>query len=176
MADIDKTSRQNFLKLTKPAFRFKRNQREMYVKNGIKVLAQENLFMLKKLISLESEYKADKFEQNYQQSRIYKNNICHFPSINFEALRTRNSRSPLVQSYDATPKKYKIYNTEGNIPRIKGEKNRTNFIALQTKYAINNKELDPHYFKDAIKTNRTYKFNKSKMVKSGKKKSMNSHG
>jgi hypothetical protein len=180
LADIDKTSRQNYLKLTKPAFRFKRNQREIYVKNGIKVLAQENLFMLKKLITQESEYKADKFEQIYQQSRIYKNNVCRFPSINFEASLTRNSRSPLVQSYDINPKKYKVYNTEGYLPKI--NKNRTKFLSLQTKYAINNKELDPHYFKDAIKTNRTNKFNKSKtnmnnmtnMNKSNKKKSMKS--
>ena len=177
LADIDKTSRQNYLKLTKPAFRFKRNQREIYVKNGIKVLAQENLFMLKKLITQESEYKADKFEQIYQQSRIYKNNVCRFPSINFEASLTRNSRSPLVQSYDLNPKKYKVYNTEGYLPKI--NKNGTKFLSLQTKYAINNKELDPHYFKDAIKTNRTNKFNKSKtnmnnMNKSNKKKSMKS--
>ena len=83
MADIDRNSRQTFLKATKPAFKFKRNQREPYIKNGIKVLAQENLFMLKKLITQESEYKHDKFEQKFQESRKYKDNICHYPSINF---------------------------------------------------------------------------------------------
>ena len=93
---------------------------------------------------------------------------------------TRNSLSPLVQSYDIKGKKYKVYNTEGYLPKI--NKNRTKFLSLQTKYAINNKELDPHYFKEAIKTNRTNKFNKSKtnmnnmnnMNKSNKKKSMKS--
>ena len=83
LADIDRNSRQTFLKAIKPAFKFKKNQREAYIKNGIKTLAQENLFMLKKLISQESDYKHDIFEKNFQESRRYKNNICHYPSINY---------------------------------------------------------------------------------------------
>ena len=161
LAEIDKNSRQNFLKLTKPAFKFKKNQKEIYIKNGIKILAQENLFMLKKLITQESEYKHDKFEQNFQESRKYKNNICHFPCIDFN--NSRNSVSPLIQSYDFNVKNYKICNTQGNSPKIKNITKKTNFISLQTKYALNNKELDPHYFKEAIRTNKSNNFNQNKV-------------
>ena len=172
LAEIDKNSRQNFLKLTKPAFKFKKNQKEIYIKNGIKILAQENLFMLKKLITQESEYKHDKFEQNFQESRKYKNNICHFPCIDFN--NSRNSVSPLIQSYDFNVKNYKICNTQGNSPKIKNITKKTNFISLQTKYALNNKELDPHYFKEAIRTNKSNNFNQNKVENNNNKKFMKS--
>ena len=132
-------------------------------------MAQENLFMLKKLITQESSYKADKFEQHFKESRRYKNNICHYPSINFN--KSRSSTTPIVQSYDFNVKNYKIFNTEGTLPKLKNGKNRTNFTALQTKYAITNRELDPHYFKEAVRT-KTNIFNKTKNEKN--KKEINS--
>ena len=52
LCDIDKNGRQTISRSFKPAFQFKKNQREVYVKNEIKTLAQENLFILKKLIFL----------------------------------------------------------------------------------------------------------------------------
>ena len=170
LSDIDKNSRQTFLKSTTPSFQFKKNQRETYIKNGIKALAQENLFMLKKLINQESEYKRDKFEQQYQESRRYKNNICHYPSINFNRTKISTS-SPLVQSYDFNHKKYRILNTEGKLPKLKNYKKNHNFMSLQTKYAMRDRELDPHYFKEAKRTNRKNNFNKSKVTD---KKSINS--
>ena len=54
--DIDKNGRQTISKSFKPVFKFKKNTREDYVKNEIKSLAQENLFILKKLLSKNSEY------------------------------------------------------------------------------------------------------------------------
>jgi hypothetical protein len=61
--DIDKNGTQTITKTMKPAFQFKKNNREEYVKNGIKLLAQENLFILKKLLNKNSEYSASKFEK-----------------------------------------------------------------------------------------------------------------
>ena len=73
--EIDKNGRQTISKSLKPVFRFKKNQREEFVKNGIKTLAQENLFILKKLLSKNSEYNTQKLVKQYQQSQQYKRNI-----------------------------------------------------------------------------------------------------
>ena len=54
---------------------------------------------------------------------------------------------------------------------MKNGNNKIKFISLQTKYVINNRELDPHYFKEAIKTNRNA-FNKTNNNKN--KKDINS--
>ena len=43
---------------------------------------------------------------------------------------------------------------------MKNGNNKTIVISLQTQYEINDKELDLHYFKEAIKTNRIA-FNKT---------------
>lgn len=67
--DIDKNGRQTISKSLKPVFKFKKNTREDYVKNEIKSLAQENLFILKKLLSKNSEYSTHKMEKQYQQSQ-----------------------------------------------------------------------------------------------------------
>lgn len=172
LSNIQKKSRQNFLKSIKPAFQFKKSFKEAYVKNGIKLLAQQNLFMLKKLITQKSDYKADKFEQEYQESRIYKNNICRFPSINFN--KTRNTQFSSIQNYDLkTQKKVKIFNTEGNLPTINTNKKRINLF--QTKYANTNRDLDSHYFKEALRKVKTKNCNnKKKIEKKIEIKSMNS--
>ena len=83
LANIDHNSQQNFLKSMRPQYRIKRSQKDSLIINGIKSLAQENLFILKRLITQESEYSAEKFMKKYKESRRYKNNICHYPSINF---------------------------------------------------------------------------------------------
>ena len=64
LLDIDRNSNKTFIK---SPFILRKNPREAYVKNEIKTLAQDNLFMLKKLITLESEYKHDKFEKKYKE-------------------------------------------------------------------------------------------------------------
>ena len=96
--DIDKNGRQTISKSLKSAFKFKKNQREMFVKNEIKILAQENLFILYKLLNKNSEYSASKFEEQYQQSQKYKRIICHYPSIDFS--NKNNNNEPIVQSYN----------------------------------------------------------------------------
>jgi len=149
LSDIDKNPRSLY---GLPSFKFRKNNRESLVKNGIKALAQENLFILKKLISQESVYKRDKFEQMFRESRNYKRNICHFPSINF--YKTNTWKRPLIQSYDIQPKKHRIVKTEGNYPSINNPKNAKKFISLQTKYALINNKLNPCYFKEATKINK----------------------
>jgi uncharacterized protein with gpF-like domain len=48
--DIDKNSHKTISKSLKPVFKFKKRNREEQVKNEIKSLAQENLFILKKYL------------------------------------------------------------------------------------------------------------------------------
>ena len=140
LASIDQNSHHNYLKSMKPQFKLKKNQKESFIINGIKSLAQENLFILKRLITQESEYSAEKFMKKYKESRKYKNNICRYPSINFN--RTKTDTKPLIQTYELSPKNNKL-------PKINGL-SRRNFMTLQTKYLKN--ELDPHYFKEAKRT------------------------
>ena len=123
----------------KPQYKIKRSLKDSQIINGIKSLAQENLFILKRLITQESEYSAEKFMKKYKESRRYKNNICHYPSINFH--KTKTETRPLIQTYELSPRNNKL-------PKINGL-SRRNFMTLQAKYSKN--ELDSHYFKEAKK-------------------------
>ena len=138
LANIDNNAHKNYFKSMKPQYKIKKNVKETFIINGIKSLAQENLFILKRLITQESEYSAEKFMKKYKESRKYKNNICHYPSINF--YKTKTDSKPLIQTYESSPKKNKL-------PKINGL-SRRNFMTLQSKYSAKN-ELDSYYFKEA---------------------------
>ena len=173
LANIDNNSHKNYFKSMKPQFKIKRNPKESFIINGIKSLAQENLFILKRLITQESEYSAEKFMKKYKESRKYKNNICHYPSINFS--KTKTDSKPLIQTYELSPKKNKL-------PKINGFSKR-NFMTLQSKYSKN--ELDSHYFKEAQRTRKNntmtntrrnkFKKNSMKIVTENEDESSNSN-
>ena len=159
MANIDQNSHHKFLKSMKSQYKQKRSQKESYVINGIKSLAQENLFILKRLITQESEYSAGKLIKKYKQSRKYKNIICRYPSINFN--KTKKDSRPLIQTYELSPRKNKL-------PKI-NEFGKRNFLTLQTKYLKNN--LDSHYFKEAKKSRKNNTMNGTRRT-NNKKNSM----
>ena len=46
-------------------------------------LAQQNLYMLKRLTEKKSEYSAKKMEEDYKKVQNYKKIMCNFPCINF---------------------------------------------------------------------------------------------
>ena len=142
LQDIEQNSHQSFLNSIKPQFKINRNPKDSYIINGIKSLAQENLFILKRLLTQESDYSAEKMKQKYKESQKYKKNICHYPSINFN--RTKTTTKPLVQTYQLSPKKH-------NLPKINGNSKR-NFMTLQAKYM--KYEIDSQYFKEAKKINK----------------------
>ena len=60
-----------------------KHRNDGYIKLGIMNLAQENLFMLKRLYELKSEYSAKKMEKEYQKVQRIKRIMCKFPDINF---------------------------------------------------------------------------------------------
>ena len=152
LADIDHNSHQTYLKSMKPQYKIKRSQKDSQIINGIRSLAQENLFILKRLITQESEYSAEKFMKKYKESRKYKNNICHYPSINF--YRTKTDTKPLIQTYELSPKKNKL-------PKI-NELSKRNFMTLQSKYS--KYELDPHYFKEAKRAKKNNTMTNTKRI------------
>ena len=160
LANIDHNSHQNFFKSMRPQYRIKRSQKDSLIINGIKSLAQENLFILKRLITQESEYSAEKFMKKYKESRRYKNNICHYPSINFT--KTKTEAKPLIQTYELSSKKNKL-------PKINGFTKRY-FMTLQAKYSKN--EIDSHYFKEAKKGRKNNTMTNTRRNKD-KKNSMN---
>ena len=94
--DIDKNGHKSISKSLKPAFKFKKRNREELVKNEIKSLAQENLFILKKILNKNSEYSAKKYEEQYKQSQKYKKMLCHYNCVDFST--SKNNNEPIVQS------------------------------------------------------------------------------
>ena len=152
LANIDHNSHQTYLKSMKPQYKIKRSQKDSQIINGIRSLAQENLFILKRLITQESEYSTEKFMKKYKESRKYKNNICHYPSINF--YRTKTDTKPLIQTYELSPKKNKL-------PKI-NELSKRNFMTLQSKYS--KYELDPHYFKEAKRAKKNNTMTNTKRI------------
>ena len=158
LANIDRNSHQAYLKSMKPQYKIKRSQKDSQIINGIRSLAQENLFILKRLITQESEYSAEKFMKKYKESRKYKNNICHYPSINF--YRTKTDTKPLIQTYELSPKKNKL-------PKI-NELSKRNFMTLQSKYS--KYELDPHYFKEAKRAKKNNTMTNTKRINNNNNK------
>jgi len=158
LANIDQNAHQTYLKSMKPQYKIKRSQKDSLIINGIRSLAQENLFILKRLITQESEYSAEKFMKKYKESRKYKNNICHYPSINF--YKTKTDAKPLIQTYELSPKKNKL-------PQINGFSKR-NFMTLQSKYSKN--ELDSHYFKEAKRARKSNTMTNTKRMNNNNKK------
>ena len=50
-------------------------------------LAQQNLYMLKRLTEKKSEYSVKKLEEDYKKVQNYKKIMCNFPCINFKPKR-----------------------------------------------------------------------------------------
>ena len=62
-------------------------------------LAQQNLYMLKRLTEKKSEYSVKKMEEDYKKVQNYKKIMCNFPCINFnKAKRGLSSDSKYRQS------------------------------------------------------------------------------
>lgn len=156
--DIDKNGRQTISKSLKPVFKFKKNQRDDYVKNEIKSLAQENLFILKKLLSKNSEYSTHKMEKQYQQSQKYKRNICHYPSIDFYT--SKNNNAPIVQGYNFNvDKKAKTEEHNGKqLPKIGGVTIKSSLGPFRLTHGA----LDERFYKEAQRSSRMNSTTKSK--------------
>lgn len=155
--DIDKHGHQTIMGSMKPVFRFKKNQRDVFVKNEVKKVAQENLFILKRLLSKESEYSSIRFEKEYQRLQKYKRNICHYPDVNF--LTSPNKDAPLVQGYNFNKNGKKIKKVK--LPKIGGKTIRSAYKDFRATH----RTLDEKYYKEAKRSMNSTTRSKFKITK-----------
>ncbi len=139
LSDIDKDFIQTTHLLSPKPTRYGIKPSTNLTKSGKKVREHENLYMLTRLFTQESEHKLDKFEQKFLESKSFKNNMCNLPSINLN--KTKLPKLTLVQSQK------KLNN--GKLPKLENKK-INNFSSIQTKYNKDSKELGKSYFMDII--------------------------
>ena len=77
---------------------FNLHRKDGYVKLGIMNLAQQNLYMLKRLYEQKSQYSAKKMEKDYQKFQGYKKIMCKFPEIDFNKSKGILSDSYFIKS------------------------------------------------------------------------------
>ncbi len=153
--DIDKNGHKTISRSLKPSFQFKkRNRREELVKNEIKSLAQENLFILKKILNKNSEYSAKKYEEQYKQSQKYKKMLCHYNCIDFSTSKGNNE--PIVQSCNFCSTK----KSGQKLPKL-GFSQKTSQARFRTTISRGG-ALDERYYKEATRSRKMSSTTRSK--------------
>ena len=89
--DIDRHGHKRALLNRKPLFKFNKDIQHAHKKNEIIKIAQENLFMLKRLREKTSYFNNKKWRDDYLKSQSYKKNRCEFTPIDF-TISTKKSR------------------------------------------------------------------------------------
>ena len=89
--DIDRHGHKKALLNRKPLFKFNKDTQHAHKKNEIIKIAQENLFMLKRLREKTSCFNNKKWKEDYIKSQSYKKNRCEFTPIDF-TMTTKKSR------------------------------------------------------------------------------------
>ena len=145
LLDIDRKGTMS--KAMTPVYKLKKKNKQIYVQNGIKTLAQENLFILKRLLEKKGNIDNQKLKKDFQKSQEYKNNICNFPSINSNKIKKVNEK----------PNQNLHYNTNNNktLPAIVN--------------GINNNNLNKRYYKDVLLKKNANLIKKTKKVEKEKK-------
>ena len=101
---------------------FNTHRKDGYVKLGIMNLAQENLYMLKRLYEQKSQYSAKKMEKEYQKVQKYKKIMCKFPDINFNKSKGLSNESNFLKSDKSDKSEFLPtlnYINDGSIIKIK---------------------------------------------------------
>ena len=154
LANIDNKSHQNYLKSMKPQYKIKKSQKDALIINGIKSLAQENLFILKKILNKNSEYSAKKYEEQYKQSQRYKKMLCHYNSIDFAT--SKNNNEPIVQSCNFCSTK----KSDQKLPKV-GFGQKSNTKCFRTTISRGG-PLDERYYKEATRSRKMSSTTRSK--------------
>ena len=92
---------------------FNSHRKDGYVKLDIMNLAQQNLYMLKRLYEQKSQYSVKKMEKDYKKVQNYKKIMCKFPDIDFN-----KSRGLLSDSYFLKSKKSEKDDKNDFLPTI----------------------------------------------------------
>ena len=98
---IDKYGHKKIRKQMKPIFQSTKQSLYGNKKNDIIRVAQENLFMLKRLSERTSFYNVEKWNQDYEASQYYKKNHCLHPPIDFNKTQKYGSNK-----WNSTRKKF----------------------------------------------------------------------
>ena len=152
---------------------FNTHRKDGYIKLNIMNLAQQNLYMLKRLYEQKSEYSAKKIEKDYQKAQKYKKILCKFPEINFnktKALTMNNSKffsNKNEKSQKSTYFPTINYINEGSMIKIK-----RNLLKDINKKNTNNEIIQKRNLKkDFLKENKInnkneieYEFDKNKII------------
>ena len=101
--NIDKYGHKKIRKQMRPLFQSTKQSLYGNKKYDIIRVAQENLFMLKRLSEKTSFYNVEKWNQDYEASQYYKKNHCLHPPINF------NKTQKYVNSKWGTTTRKKFY-------------------------------------------------------------------
>ena len=149
LLDIDRKGTMS--KAMTPVYKLKKKNKQIYVQNGIKTLAQENLFILKRLLEKKGNIDNQKLKRDFQKSQEYKNNICNFPSINSNRIKKVNEKPNQNLHYSTNNK---------TLPAIAN--------------GINNNNLNKRYYKDVLLIKKTKKIEKEKKLE--KKDIMSDNG
>ena len=83
-------------------------------KNEIIRVAQENLYMLKRLNEKTSAYNVDKWKKDYEASQYYKRNHCQYPSIDFYKTQKCSSFGNLFTGLSKNSTKNDFYTKRQN--------------------------------------------------------------
>ena len=141
------------------------------VKNNIKEIAQENLFMYKRLRDKQPTYDMEKYLREYDRNQMYKQNACKYPSINFyNENKKKNVHSCSINAYKRKTKS-SICKTEfDHFPKI----NNT----ITTNYSTNNNICEEfgkkrRLYKGRKKKFENFTFADLKILKMKKNKSNN---
>ena len=139
------------------------------VKNNIKEIAQENLFMYKRLSDKQPTYDMEKYLREYDRNQMYKQNACKYPSINFyNENKKKNVHSCSINAYKRKTKS-SICKTEfDHFPKI----NNT----ITTNYSTNNNTCEEfgkkrRLYKGRKKKFENFTFSDLKMLKLKRNKS-----
>ena len=79
------------MKNMKPVFRYTKITMPGKKKEEIMRVAQENLYMFKRINERTSVYNVDKWNRDYSLSQYYKKNLCQYQSIDFSRTQRRGS-------------------------------------------------------------------------------------
>lgn len=139
------------------------------VKNNIKEIAQENLFMYKRLRDKQPTYDIEKFLREYDINQMYKQNACKYPCINF--YKENQKKNIHSCSINATKRKKmsSICKTEFDyFPKINS--------TITTNYSTNNNTCEEfgkrrRFYKGRRKKFENFTFADLKILKHKKNKS-----
>ena len=145
LLDIDKNSKKKIYQNLAPILNIKKKSQNVHVQNEIKALAQENLFMLKRLLEKTSNINNKKLKEDFEKNQEYKNHICNYPSINF--YKNTKINEPIIKSFNFNNGKSK--NNANTFPSI--YKMSSLQFGQYGKRRTHINKLDQQYYKSAKK-------------------------